>query len=92
MTQSPLTVIDIGTSKVSCLLVQADDSAQGFRVLGHSFHDCSGLARGAVVDIDETVRVLKLVVQEVQQQSKYKIRDVRSSCMFACVQWHGGYS
>ena len=76
MTQSPLTVIDIGTSKVSCLLVQADDSAQGFRVLGHSFHDCSGLARGAVVDIDETVRVLKLVAQEVQQQSKLKIRDV----------------
>ena len=76
MTQSPLTVIDIGTTKVSCMLVQADDSAQGFRVLGHSFHDCSGLARGAVVDIDETVRVLKLAIQEVQQQSKQKIRDV----------------
>lgn len=74
--RNPLTVIDIGTTKVICMLVQPDDSALGFSVLSYSFCDCDGLARGAVVDIDETVRVIRQAVQEVESQSGQKIRDV----------------
>ena len=76
MARSPLTVIDIGTAKVACMHVQPDGSPQGFTVLGHSIHNCAGLARGAVVDIDETVRAVKAVVVDVEAQINGKIRDV----------------
>ena len=69
-------VLDIGTSKVICMLVQPDDSPIGFSVLGYCLHECSGLSKGAVVDIDETVRVVGNAVADVEKQSGQKIREV----------------
>lgn len=69
-------VLDIGTSKVVCLLVQPDDSPQGFSVLGHSVHACSGLSKGSVVDINQTVHAVKTAISEVEQASGHRIREV----------------
>ena len=73
---NPLTVIDIGTTKIVCMHVVADDSTAGFAVLGYAFHECAGLSRGAVVDIDETVRVIQTAIRDVESQTSQKIRDV----------------
>jgi len=76
MAQQTLTVLDVGTSSIVCLQVQFDDSQAGFTVLGHSVQACSGLNRGAVVDIDETVYVMRECVKDVQTQSGKRIREV----------------
>lgn len=76
MARQSLTVLDVGTSSIVCLQVQFDDSQAGYTVLGHSVQSCSGLVRGAVVDIDETVYVMRECVKDVQAQSGKRIRDV----------------
>ena len=72
----PITVLDIGTTKVVCMHVRPDQSAAGFELLGHAYQECSGLSRGTVVDIDDTVRAVQAVVKEVEAQTKTSIRDV----------------
>ena len=69
-------VLDIGTSKVICMLVQPDDTPAGFSVLGYCLHECNGLSKGAVVDIDETVRVIKNAVGDVEKATGHKIREI----------------
>lgn len=76
MTPNIMTVLDIGTTKITCLHVAIDDSAVGFSVLAHSVQSCHGLQRGVIVDINETVRAIRHVIQDVETQMSAKIREV----------------
>ena len=60
-----LTSIDIGTSKVSCLIAEADSNGN-IDFVGHGLSPCLGLKRGALIDTESTVRAIEadLALQE----------------------------
>lgn len=74
--QTPITILDIGTTKVICMQVRPDQSTPGFEVLGYAYLPCTGLSRGSVVDIDTTVHAVRSAVKEVESQTNSRIRDV----------------
>jgi cell division protein FtsA len=67
--------LDIGTSKVTCLVAEALSDGQ-FEVIGIGTQPMSGLKRGVVVNIEATVDAISRVVQEVELMAECKIRDV----------------
>lgn len=67
--------LDIGTSKVTCLVVEAFPDGQ-FEVIGIGTQPMSGLKRGVVVNIEATVDAISRVVQEVELMAECKVRDV----------------
>lgn len=67
--------LDIGTSKVTCLVAEARPDGH-FEVVGLGTQPMSGLKRGVVVNIEATVDAISRVVQEVEMMAGCKIRDV----------------
>jgi cell division protein FtsA len=67
--------LDIGTSKVTCLVAEALPDGQ-FEIIGIGTQPMSGLKRGVVVNIEATVDAISRVVQEVELMAECKIRDV----------------
>ena len=52
--------IDIGTSKVVCII--ADKTSDGMNVLGLGIQNSTGLRDGVIVDIESTVSAVKEAV------------------------------
>ncbi|MDX5364261.1 MAG: cell division protein FtsA [Pseudazoarcus pumilus] len=67
--------LDIGTSKVTCLVAEALPDGQ-FEVIGIGTQPMSGLKRGVVVNIEATVDAISRVVQEVELMAECKVHDV----------------
>jgi cell division protein FtsA len=67
--------LDIGTSKVTCLVAEAKPDGR-LNVVGLGTHPMSGLKRGVVVNIEATVDAISRVIQEVELMANCKIRDV----------------
>ncbi|MBA4741952.1 MAG: cell division protein FtsA [Azoarcus sp.] len=67
--------LDIGTSKVTCLVAQALPDGE-LEVVGLGTQPMSGLKRGVVVNIEATVDAISRVIQEVEMMADCKIRDV----------------
>ena len=67
--------LDIGTSKVTCMVAEAKPDGR-LNVVGLGTHPMSGLKRGVVVNIEATVDAISRVVQEVELMADCKIRDV----------------
>jgi cell division protein FtsA len=67
--------LDIGTSKVTCLVAEALPDDQ-FEVIGIGTQPMSGLKRGVVVNIEATVDAISRVVQEVELMAECKVHDV----------------
>jgi cell division protein FtsA len=67
--------LDIGTSKV-CALVASTAEDGGLEILGIGITESEGLNRGVVVNIDKTVKTIKKVIEQAEQQSGVKIKDV----------------
>ncbi|MFH1052592.1 MAG: cell division protein FtsA [bacterium] len=68
--------LDIGTSKVCALVASPGDRLNTLNILGIGITDSDGLNRGVVVNIDRTVRTIKTVVDQAEQQSGCEIREV----------------
>lgn len=67
--------LDIGTSKV-CALVASSAEDGGLEILGIGITESEGLNRGVVVNIEKTVKTIKKVIEQAEQQSGVKINDV----------------
>lgn len=67
--------LDIGTSKV-CALVASIAEDGGLEILGIGITESEGLNRGVVVNIEKTVKTIKKVIEQAEQQSGVKINDV----------------
>jgi len=67
--------LDIGTSKV-CALVASTAEDGGLEILGIGITESEGLNRGVVVNIEKTVKTIKKVIEQAEQQSGVKIQDV----------------
>lgn len=59
--------IDIGTSKVVCIIAEKND--EGINVLGLGTHNSAGLRNGVIIDIDSTVSAVKEAVNKAELMS-----------------------
>lgn len=67
--------LDIGTSKV-CALVASTGEDGSLEILGIGITESEGLNRGVVVNIERTVKTIKKVIEQAEQQSGVKINEV----------------
>ncbi|MEW6281835.1 MAG: cell division protein FtsA [Candidatus Eremiobacterota bacterium] len=70
-----LTAIDIGTSKVACVIAELDAGGE-LEVVSHGVSPCLGLRKGALVDPEETVRSIEEAVGEAEKQAGYPVGPV----------------
>ena len=68
--------LDIGTSKLCCLVASPDAKAKSLNILGIGIAESDGLNRGVVVNIDRTVRTIQKVIEQAEQQSGIEIKGV----------------
>lgn len=73
----PISVgLDIGTSKICALVTSPDPSTKTLKILGIGIAESEGLNRGVVVNIEKTIKSIKKVIEQAEQQSGIKITEV----------------
>lgn len=68
--------LDIGTSKVCALVASPDDKPNSLNILGIGIAESEGLNRGVVVNIDKTIKSIRNVIDQAEQQAGIEIKDV----------------
>ena len=66
--------LDIGTSKIACLVGEVDDSGE-VNVIGFGAHSSNGLKRGVVVNIESTVNSIQRALEEAELMAGCEIRS-----------------
>ncbi len=73
----PISVgLDLGTSKVCALVTSPNPDDDTLKILGIGIAESEGLNRGVVVNIEKTIRSIKKVIEQAEQQSGIKIKEV----------------
>ncbi len=72
---SPIAVLDIGTSKVVCLIAKPDDEA-GIRVHGVGHKGARGMRNGQVVDMALVEQSIRAAVESAEQMANTRIEAV----------------
>ncbi len=68
--------LDIGTSKVCALVASPDKKLNSLNILGIGIAESEGLNRGVVVNIDKTIKSIRRVIGQAEQQAGIQIKDV----------------
>lgn len=68
--------LDIGTSKVCALIATPGEKSDKLNILGTGITESEGLNRGVVINIEKTVKSIKMVIEQAEQQSGLKVDDV----------------
>lgn len=74
-------VIDIGSSKVSCLIAERSSRGEGgaeaqFRVLGLGLQRSRGVKAGFVIDLDQAEAAVRLAVADAERMAGVTLEDV----------------
>jgi len=72
MAGSPIVVLDIGASKVVCLIGEADTDST-VKILGMGISVCLGLRRSVIVDLPKVVDAIQEAVQEAERAAGLKV-------------------
>lgn len=75
MRATPVAVLDVGTTKVSCFFARPRPS-RGFTLLGRGYQSAEGLKTGEVVDVAAAETSIAAALQEAEEQAGEQIRDV----------------
>lgn len=67
--------LDIGTSKVSAIVGEVNDTGQ-LEIVGIGLHPARGLKRGVVVNIESTVQSIQRAVEEAELMADCQIHSV----------------
>ena len=67
--------LDIGTTKIACIVGRKGANGR-IEILGYGKSASTGVSRGIVTNIDETVNAIKLAVDEAAAQSNVDIKSV----------------
>lgn len=101
-----LGLIDVGTSKVCCLIVAPDRTyrrggiGSGYRVIGLGHHRSRGIKAGVVVDLDEAEQAVRAAVAQAERMASVHLEEVivgvacgrmRSSHFAAHAELENGY-
>lgn len=73
-----IAALDIGSSKVTCLVGQIDSqSGPGFRLIGGGHQQSRGFSGGAITDMEALERAIRLAVEDAERQAGQRIDAVR---------------
>jgi cell division protein FtsA len=72
MAGSPVVVLDIGSSKVLCLVGEVQGDGH-IKILGQGHSPCSGLRRSVVIDMPQVVEAIRTSVVEAERSAGLKI-------------------
>lgn len=67
--------LDIGTTKIACIVGKKSQNGK-IEILGYGKTVSTGVKRGIVTNIDDTVSAIKLAVEEASNQSNVEIHNV----------------
>ena len=67
--------LDIGTTKIACIVGEKMPNGK-IEIRGYGKTDSTGVKRGMVVNIEETVDDIRTAVAQAEEQSKVKIKSV----------------
>jgi cell division protein FtsA len=70
-----IAAIDIGTTKIVAIVGKLNENGK-LEILGMSKTASTGVKRGVVLNIEETVNAIRLTVDEIQKQSGIRLSDV----------------
>ena len=68
MTGSPIVVLDIGASSVTCL-VGEKQVEEKVKILGMGFSPCTGLRRSSIIDMPKVVEAIRQAVNEAEKSA-----------------------
>ena len=72
-----MAALDIGSSKVTCMISRRGDATDGEpRVAGAGAQGTKGVRSGAVVDLDNLERSIRLAVEQAERAADLRITDV----------------
>jgi cell division protein FtsA len=72
-----MAALDIGSSKVTCLISRRADATDGEpRVAGAGMQTTKGVRSGAVIDLDNLERSIRLAVEQAERAADLRITDV----------------
>ncbi|MBN2639570.1 MAG: cell division protein FtsA [Bacteroidales bacterium] len=67
--------LDIGTTKIACIVGRRNDYGK-IEILGYGKTESIGVKRGVVTNIEDTVRSIKMAVSQATEQSNVEIKYV----------------
>ncbi|MEY3386503.1 MAG: Cell division protein ftsA [Bacteroidota bacterium] len=68
--------LDIGSTKVSVIVMSHDEATGSIEVIGAGTAECDGLKRGVVSNINKTAEAIRAAVDRAEQTSGYKLGPV----------------
>ena len=74
ITRRPYAVLDIGSSKICCMIGEADGSG-GARLLGYGTHASSGIRAGEVSDLDALSGAIGKTVQSAERDAGLSVQS-----------------
>jgi len=76
MTQAPMIVaVDIGTSKVVCMVAQINQAEQSLEIVGYGMKPSRGMRKGVVVNIDQMQEAIQGAVAEAELMADCRIHS-----------------
>ena len=75
ITRRPFAVLDIGSSKICCMIGEADGEG-GVRLLGHGTHASAGIRSGEVSELEALSTVIGKTVQAAERDSGISVTSV----------------
>jgi cell division protein FtsA len=70
------TGLDVGTTKICCIIGQRDEDGRSVRILGMGTHPSHGLKRGMVTDLEKTVNALQQAVHNARTMANTEVHNV----------------
>lgn len=71
-----IAALDIGTSKVACLVAEQDEEQQRLRVIGVGVVPSRGIKKGMIVDLAEVTDTIEAAVIKAEHTSATSVTDV----------------
>jgi cell division protein FtsA len=75
MRAGPFGVLDIGTTKIACLIGRSESDGT-LRVLGFGWQKGRGVRAGGIVDLDEAERAIRAAVGQAEDMADTRLRAV----------------
>jgi cell division protein FtsA len=72
--QAPIVVLDLGSSKVTCLIARRE--AEGPSVIGVGHQRSRGIKAGVILDLEQVDAVVRAAVAQAERMADVAVRDV----------------
>lgn len=71
----PVVALDVGTTKIACLICELDDKGNLWRLAGLGHVPAKGMHKGVVVDLEEAAASIRSSLQEAEESAGFEVRE-----------------